>query len=92
MKFVYLPSAVVDLEWYVRYYSEIFPQGEKEASKHFREARLSLETFPLIGEEIEHNMRKFPIKKTHFMLMYKVIGDEEIQVYRVKDTRGKRND
>ncbi|KKN80947.1 hypothetical protein LCGC14_0325030 [marine sediment metagenome] len=38
MKIVFLPAAVDDLEWFRRYYQQVFPDGAQKATVQYQKA------------------------------------------------------
>jgi|TARA_R100000935_G_scaffold57366_1_gene91169 toxin ParE1/3/4 len=91
MKIVFLPAALEDLEWMRKYYRDIFPEGKKNAARHYRSAMANLEENPLIGSPSEAvpELREYPIARTPFSLTYQLRRDE-IRILQVKDQRSAR--
>lgn len=91
MKIVFLPAALEDLEWMRQYYRDIFPEGKKNAAKHYRNAMANLKENHLIGSlsEAVPELREYPIARTPFSLVYHLHPDE-IRILQVKDQRSSR--
>jgi toxin ParE1/3/4 len=91
MKLVFLASTRRDLDWFRRYYGQIFPDGEKRAGAHFKAAKAALKRHPGIGRELGfEGLREFVIPRTPFSFVYQ-IRDEQIEVVRLWDGRADRS-
>ena len=91
MKIIFRSSAAADIKWFRQYYSIVFPAGDENAKKHYRNMCSALLTHPFIGHAIDPNLpaRELPIPRTPFSFIY-YIKDEEIIVLRVLDNRAER--
>ena len=88
MDILYLDSTLDDFEWMSYYYSEIFPQGWANMSKHLKATEQILSQNPFIGRAYDDSKtaRQINIHRTPFSLIYRV-SDMHIQVLRVWDMR-----
>jgi len=87
MELVYLPSTVSDLEWFRTYYSDAFPNGQKQAQKQFIAIEQILRDNPHIGHKTEfNNVRELVISKTPFSIIYRLTPDR-IEILRIWDNR-----
>ena len=92
MKLIFLSSCKADIEWFRRYYRNVFPAGQSNGWHNFDRAKMFLKNNPQIGRPLDDGgLRKFSIPRTPFSFVYK-IGDGVIQVVRVWDQRAKRPD
>jgi len=88
MKVVYLPSTQDDFEWFYRYYTEVFPEGAKNALHQFDAMEGLLSSSPFIGAIKQGDVREFSIPNIPFSYIYR-IRDDQVQVLRVWDERRK---
>lgn len=86
MKIVYVRSALPDLVWFRVYYEAIFPEGERHALLQRRAEERLLRENPFAGRLAQDGMRKFPISRTPFVMVYRVM-DDRIEVLRLWDGR-----
>jgi plasmid stabilization system protein ParE len=91
MKFIFRLEAKSDLKWFAKYYRSVFPEGSKAAAIRFRQAKLLIQQYPLIGEAIGNAtpLRELVIPRTPFSLVYYVEG-QDIIVIRLLDNRAQR--
>ena len=91
MKLVFRSSTVPDLKWFRRYYSTVFPEGEKHARHHYLQSCRTLMEHPLVGHSVgtDTPVRELSIPRTPFSFVYYVTG-EEIMIIRVLDARAER--
>jgi toxin ParE1/3/4 len=91
VKFVFKPRALDDLEWFERYYTEIFPDGSKRAEKQYFRTKQTIRDFPEIGRPvIGKNRREYIIPGIPFSFVYRIKKDH-IEVLRVIDQRSDRS-
>ena len=92
MKLVFLPSTRTDLLWMRTCYARAFPGGAKRAAEQYLRASRVVRGNPLVGHSVEGlaGVREFPIPRTPFSFLYRVVGDR-IEVLRVWDQRGDRS-
>ena len=88
MRFVYLESAAQDIAWFRYYYRSVFPAGSENARINLRAIQALVAANPYIGHPSEGrpNIREFAVKKTPFILIYRVTS-EQIEVLRLWDSR-----
>jgi toxin ParE1/3/4 len=87
MKVVFLASARRDLDWFKRYYDQIFPDGARQAAAHYKAAKAALSRHPEIGRQSDiDGLREFAIPRTPFSFVY-VVRNERIEVLRLLDGR-----
>lgn len=88
MQLVFLPSAAQDIAWFRHYYTAVFPAGQGAAAGQLRALQTLLVANPYIGQPVEDRpgVREFPVKRTPFVLIYRVT-DVQIEVLRLWDTR-----
>lgn len=91
MKIIFRKSCEADLNWFRKYYSNVFAQGDTKAKLHFNATYQALLSHPFIGHPIEGHplIRELQMPNTPFAFVYVVIG-EEILVLRVLDGRAQR--
>ncbi len=89
MQILYLKSALEDIAWMRRYYTQIFPEGAPRARKQIKKTEAILIVQPLTGRIIDEklNVRAYVIPKTPFTFLCR-ISDECIEVLRVLNERG----
>jgi len=91
MEIVYLPSAVAGLDWFRRYYAQVFPEGEKRAIVQYEKMKKILLAAPFAGHPIgEGDAREYVMPRTPFSVIYRVRG-EQIQVLLILDNRADRS-
>ena len=87
-KIVVLATARKDLAWFRRYYKSVFPEGKLNASAYFEKIVFLVAERPFAGEVIENvGLRRFPIPKTPFILIYRIATDNDLELVRVLDGR-----
>jgi plasmid stabilization system protein ParE len=88
MRVVYVRSALPDLSWFRAYYEAIFPEGARNALLQRRAIERLLRENPFVGRVVQEdtNTRVFPISRTPFIVVYRVMGDR-IEVLRLWDGR-----
>lgn len=87
MKVVILRSALTDVLWMRRYYSQIFPEGARRAEAQLNGAKRLLSEQPYAGHSrAEDGTLEFPILKTPFSLIYRV-GEDKVEILRIRDQR-----
>ena len=87
MKLVYLPSTVSDLEWFRTCYTDVFPNGQKQAQARFIAMEQILRDNPHIGRPTEFkSVRELVMTKTSFSIIYRLTSDR-IEVLRIWDNR-----
>jgi toxin ParE1/3/4 len=87
MKVVFLESARHDLDWFKRYYSQIFPDGARQAAAHYKAAKTLLAHHPEIGRQSDTDgLREFTIPRTPFSFVYSIRNDR-IEILRLLDGR-----
>jgi toxin ParE1/3/4 len=93
MRIVFRAAALSDLAWFQRYYSQIFPEGEKAAKAQLQALYANLTAHPLIGHPNGRipGVREFHVTRTPFTLVYRIDGDDII-VLRLIDNRAPRPD
>ena len=92
MDLVFLPANRSDLLWMRTYYTGVFPAGAKRAAEHYRTTFSVIRQNPQIGHPVEDmpGVREFPIQRTPFSIIYRVI-DDRIEILRIWDQRGDRS-
>ncbi len=87
-KIVFLPSTRSDLRWFHDYYASIFPEGHTRAVAHYRTILSALRENPQLGRPVpeRNGVRKLPIPRTPFMLIYRVTPTR-IEILRLLDAR-----
>ncbi|MEL7133473.1 MAG: type II toxin-antitoxin system RelE/ParE family toxin [Pseudomonadota bacterium] len=90
MKIVFLEATVDDLMWFRRYYRAVFPEGAENAKLRLTNLLTLLAANPYMGQAVPdfQNVRKVPIPKTPFALIYRVSASQ-IEVLRVRDGRSR---
>lgn len=92
MKIVFLPAAIHDLEWFCRYYQQVFPDGAQKATDQYQKAIHLLGQRPKLGHPIaEEGIREYAIPRTPFSFIYR-IQSGRIEVLRFWDQRGDRSE
>ena len=87
MKIVFLGGTEDDLAWMRKYYQSVFPDGRRNAVRHYRAALKLLHANPMIGHAMEGtSIRRLIIPRTPFAFYYRIRNDQ-IQVVRVFDQR-----
>jgi plasmid stabilization system protein ParE len=90
MKIVFKARALDDLEWFERYYTEIFPDGSSRAERQFFKTKQILIDFPDIGRTVKNkNQREYVIPGIPFSFVYRR-KPERIEILRVIDLRSNR--
>ncbi|MCB1333171.1 MAG: type II toxin-antitoxin system RelE/ParE family toxin [Roseivivax sp.] len=84
----FLPSAAQDILWFRYYYRSVFTEGDANACANLKAVQVLLSANPYVGQPFEGRpgVRKFPIRKTPFMLIYRVTS-EQIEILRLWDSR-----
>lgn len=88
MRIVYLPSAAQDIAWFRYYYQSVFPAGDANARKNLKGIQRLLSANPYVGHPSpsHENVRELHIRKTPFMLIYRVT-ETQIEILRLWDER-----
>ncbi len=90
MEIVYLPSAVAGLDWFRRYYAQVFLEGEKRAIAQYEKMKIVLQSAPFAGRPTgQADVREYVMPRTPFSVIYRVRG-EQIQILLVIDQRAER--
>jgi plasmid stabilization system protein ParE len=90
MKIVFKARALDDLEWFERYYTEIFPDGSKRAEIQFFRTKQILSDFPDIGRALKNkNQREYVVPGIPFSFVYRSKMNT-IEILRVLDLRSNR--
>lgn len=90
MEIIYLPSAVAGLDWFRRYYAQVFPEGEKRAIDQYEKMKKVLLAAPFAGHPIgQGDSREYVIPRTPFSVIYRVRG-VQIQILLILDHRADR--
>ena len=91
LKLVFLDSAVEDLDWFRRYYEDVFPAGAERAYQRLKDVIEVLEFNPKAGKPNESvpSCRDFVVTGTPFVFVYRFSNDR-VEVLYVKDGRAKR--
>jgi toxin ParE1/3/4 len=90
MNIVFKARALDDLEWFEKYYTEIFPDGSKRAERQFFKTKEILKDFPDIGRPvIAKDKREYVIPGIPFSFLYRKKSNT-IEVIRVLDLRRNR--
>jgi plasmid stabilization system protein ParE len=90
VKIVFLASARQDLDWYVEYYANVFPEGGRNAKQRYLKTKALLRRFPEAGRKSEEDgLHELVIQKTPFMFVY-AIQDAHIEILRLWDQRARR--
>ena len=86
-KIAYLRSAAGDLDWFLRYYTEIFRAGRANAFLRLAGVERTLAEHPLIGKPTHREgVREFHISRTPFSVIYEPT-ETRINVLRIWDNR-----
>ncbi len=87
-RIIILESAYKDLAWFRRYYRFVFPEGKLNASAYFQKIVHLVAENPFAGQAIENlDLRRFPIPRTPFVLLYRIATDDDLELVRVLDGR-----
>jgi plasmid stabilization system protein ParE len=86
VKLRFLSSARRDLIWFRTYYKVVFHEGADQARRQYQRTMANLQSSPCIGHPEDTGVRKFPIPRTPFSVIYRV-ADNEIEILRVLDQR-----
>ena len=91
MKLIFRLSARSDLKWFRRYYTSVFPEGEKHARRHYLLTCKTLLEHPQAGRSAGAGtpVRELPIPRTPFSFVY-CVSEDEIIILRVLDARAER--
>ena len=90
MNVIFKARALDDLEWFEKYYTEIFPDGAKRAERQFFKTKQILKDFPDIGRSFRtKNQREYVIPGIPFSFVYRRKLNT-IEVIRVLDLRSNR--
>jgi plasmid stabilization system protein ParE len=91
MKITFRSKALDDLEWFERYYTEIFPDGSNRAVEQFFKTKEIIKSFPEIGRPFKSKgQREYVIPGIPFSFVY-LIKKDLIEVVRVLDLRSSRH-
>jgi hypothetical protein len=91
MRIVYLRTAKPGLEWFLHYYSKVFPEGNDNALARFDAMERLLEDNPHVGQKFgDRGARTLPIIRTPFGVVYRVKGDQ-IRVIKIVDYRSEKS-
>ena len=89
MKIAYLKQARRDLLWWSSYYQRTFPAGKLSVYRRFKNILEVLKENPFAGIQVdETDLRRFPIPRTPFLIVYRV-GNAKLEIVRVWDMRNK---
>lgn len=90
MKVVFLETTVEDMQWFRQYYRAVFPAGSENAKLRMLNLLTLLAANPHMGQPVPgfDGVRKVPIPKTPFALIYRVTRTQ-IEVLRVRDGRNR---
>ena len=93
MQIKFLESAVRDTRWFREYYNAVFPEGRTNARQSLKNLQGLLKANPFMGQSVEglKGVRKFPVSRTPFVLIYRV-AEDCMEVLRLRDTRRDEND
>lgn len=88
MKIIFLESSARDVEWMRRYYKSVFPEGAKNARRHYLSAIKAISANPTVGHPSERvaTARELHIHRTPFTFIYRING-EYVEILRVLDGR-----
>ncbi len=90
MKVVFKARALDDLEWFEKYYTEIFADGSKRAERQFFKTKEILKELPDIGRPVRtKNQREYVVPGIPFSFFYRKKLNT-IEVIRVLDLRRNR--
>ena len=90
MNVVFKARAIDDLEWFERYYAEIFPDGSKRAERQFFKTKQILKDFPDIGRPVKtKSQQEYVVPGIPFCFVYRRKSNT-IEVVRVLDLRSNR--
>jgi plasmid stabilization system protein ParE len=90
VKLVFLASARQDLDWYIDYYTNVFPEGGKKAKLQYLKTKAMLHRFPGAGRPSdEAGLHELVIPNTPFMFVY-AIKDTHLEVLRLWDQRARQ--
>ncbi|MGL5138650.1 MAG: type II toxin-antitoxin system RelE/ParE family toxin, partial [Beijerinckiaceae bacterium] len=68
--------------------SQVFPAGANNAAQHFMAVLKALMAHPNMGEPVRNGVRRLPIPRTPFSIIYRIRADR-IEVLRVRDQRSR---
>jgi plasmid stabilization system protein ParE len=87
MKVVLSEQAKNDMKWWRAYYRQTFPAGNASAARHLAKAVDMLAESAFLGRPVEgYDLRRYPVFRTPFALIYRVKHDE-IEIARIWDGR-----
>ena len=87
MRLVYLPGCARELLWLRHYCRRVFPEGAAAARSRVLAAERLLLDNPHAGRPTDRvGVRRLPIPRTPFILLYRV-APERIEVLRIVDGR-----
>jgi plasmid stabilization system protein ParE len=88
MKLVFLQSAAKDIAWFRHYYRSVFPEGAENARASLKALQTLVQANPFVGHPSEGHpgVREFPVKRTPFIMIYRVT-DTQIEILRLWDNR-----
>jgi len=73
MKLRFGPRAARDLEWFTRYYADVFPEGRRNARRSLKAALDLVMANPGAGRKTRYPLvRQFPVARTPFIIVYSV--------------------
>ena len=87
MMVVLSEQAKINMKRWRSYYRQTFPEGNANAAAHLAKAVELLAENAFMGSPVEgYNLRRYPIHRTSFALIYRVNNDQ-IEIARVWDGR-----
>lgn len=87
MRLRFGPKAARDLEWFTRYYADVFPDGRRNARQSLKATLDLVMANPMAGRATScAGVRQFPVARTPFIIVYSV-ADDTLEVIRVWDGR-----
>ncbi len=91
MNIIFRSSTKSDLKWFRRYYTSVFPEGERQAKNHYLQTYKTLLDYPQVGGFVNNckPVRELQIPRTPFSFVY-YVTEKEIIIIRVLDSRSER--
>jgi plasmid stabilization system protein ParE len=91
MNIIFRSSTRSDLKWFRKYYTYVFPEGERRAKNHYLQTYKTLLDYPQVGSFVSNcePVRELSIPRTPFSFVY-YITEKEIVIIRVLDSRSNR--
>ncbi len=88
MQILFLPSVKRDLQWFRRYYTNVFPDGGERANHQFLALLETLKAHPLIGHvsDMDETVRELRATRTPFVVLYR-LQEDRIEILRIVDAR-----